>query len=213
MVEYKGKAFNGVISGASYDWFTSTFGNIHTFYNQIAALLPLRAGMHVLDLGCGTGSFGLTVANHIGTTGKIYGVDLANKQLEHARHKTRNAEVPYEFHRASIDELPFDDASFDGIVSVLVFHHVPPTVRRGAIREVARVLKPGGFFALVDVSKPRFGILGLIGVSWYASRAFDPSISDFWDNTFPIVCSEHNLTLTKDVYVNQIIRCQVFCTE
>lgn len=208
----KGHIFSGFFSGATYDHFTGLV-NVSRFFIRALHNIPLKPGMHVLDLGCGTGSFDSMIAQHIGTTGSINGVDLSATQLARAREKMHHASVPCTFHKASIDELPFEDSSFDAVVSSFVFHHVPPNVRREAIRETARVLKPGGFFALVDMSTPRFGIMGIMGIAWFASHWLTSNVDDHWYNTYPDLCRANNLYPDNDVYLNSIIRCQVFCKQ
>lgn len=205
----KGNSFRGLISGKYYDRFIE-WANVPALHQEAVNHLPLSYGMRVLDLGCGTASFGLMIAKKIGPTGKIDGLDTSEKQLFHAVEKTGNSPTPFEFHLASMDKLPFDPNTFDAVVSALSFHHVPTAVRRGAIAETARVLKPGGVFALVDVSRPRPGWTGLLGLSWFAAHGFDPAIEDHWFNRFPELFQEHHMTCIQDLYLNEIIRCQIF---
>jgi ubiquinone/menaquinone biosynthesis C-methylase UbiE len=206
MSEKKGHVFQGFFSGANYDWLASLIGFGPALYRQAARAIPLRSGMRVLDLGCGTASFGLVIAERIGDGSQIHALDLSQDQLSHARRKANQLEVPFEFHQGSMDELPFEPATFDAVVSSMALHEVPPAVRRGAIRETARVLKPEGIFALVDWSKPRFGLMTIF---WLPFLLFDSS-RDNWDNIYPALCREQNLLLTTDVYLNSLVRCQVF---
>ena len=68
----KRNVFEGIFSGANYDRITSLFGS--AFYRRAAMVILLKPGMHVLDLGCGTASFGLAIAEMIGTGGEVHGV-------------------------------------------------------------------------------------------------------------------------------------------
>jgi demethylmenaquinone methyltransferase/2-methoxy-6-polyprenyl-1,4-benzoquinol methylase len=213
MRTHKGNVFEGLHSGATYDRLALMSGFTKGLYNKAATHIPLQAGMHVLDLGCGTGSFGLAIARHIGPTGKVYGVDLSQDQISHAMHKASKLEVPFEFHQCSIDDLPFENGTFDAVISSMTFHEVPSKVRRGAIHEMARVLKPGGVFALVDVSKPQAGVMGMAGWLWFASQGPDPALDDHWNNRYPAMCREYKLHQIGDVYLNAAIRCQVFRKE
>jgi demethylmenaquinone methyltransferase/2-methoxy-6-polyprenyl-1,4-benzoquinol methylase len=207
--EYKGQLFRGLSGGAAYDVLTR-LTNIDAFYRRVAHETPLKAGMRVLDMGCGTGTFGFAIAHQLGENGAYVGVDLSPDQVAHARHKAAQAGKPFEFHQCSIDEVPFESASFDTVFALVSLHHVPSAVRRGAIREAARVLKPGGLFVIADLNRPQPNLAGLMGWSLYAFNAFDPALNDHWNNVFPSLCREHNLLLDKDLYITPVIRYQLF---
>ena len=80
---------------------------------------------------------------------KATGLDLSHAYVDEARARVspwRQAELVV----GNVEALPFDDASFDALTCVYLFHELPPRVRRDAAREIARVLKPGGLFLFVD---------------------------------------------------------------
>jgi SAM-dependent methyltransferase len=120
--------------------------------------LRLRGNETVLDMGCGRGAVLLAAAKLI-PNGRAIGVDIWRAdQTDNSQQNTlRNAEMEgvadrVEVRTADITELPFDDDSFDIIVSSLVVHNIPsPKARAKAISEAARVLRPGGSLALVDI--------------------------------------------------------------
>ncbi len=209
MTEYKGQSFEGWSGGATYDVMT-TLTNIGAFYRQVMREVSFEPGMHVLDLGCGTGSFALAVAEQVGPTGKVCGVDISQAQISRAIQKASGHSVPMEFHQGSMDAVPFGDAAFDVVVSLVAFHHATSAVRRGALREVVRVLKPGGTFVLADLNAPKPGALWLMGFLLYAFNAFDPSLEDHRTNAFPQLGQEVGLTLMSDRYLTPVIRCQVY---
>ena len=202
----KGYVFEGFLSGPSYDRFTGFFGFGPALYRRAAMALPLQPGMRVLELGCGTALFGLAIAERIGPTGRIHGIDLSQKQIAYAKRKTSQSNTSFEFHQCSMDQVPFQDSTFDMVVSSMAFHEVPPGVRRGAIREAARVLKPNGFFAIMDWGKPRFSLIALLCLPFLLIEL----TSDIWNNTYPDLCRKHNLALSKDIYLNSLVRCQLF---
>jgi arsenite methyltransferase len=120
--------------------------------------LELRGDESVLDMGCGRGAVLLAAAKLL-PTGRATGVDIWRAdQTDNSQENTlRNAEVEgvadrIDVHTADITDLPFDDESFDVIVSSLVVHNIPGADNRAkAISEAVRVLRPGGKLALVDI--------------------------------------------------------------
>ncbi len=103
----------------------------------------------VLDAGCGTGSYSQALLRHVG---RIEAVDLNEEMLEVAGQKLTGAgnEGRVSFHVSRIDELPFEDGTFDGVMINQVLHHLPDDASKGfpahrrVFEEFARVLKPGG---------------------------------------------------------------------
>jgi ubiquinone/menaquinone biosynthesis C-methylase UbiE len=99
----------------------------------------------LLEVACGQGSFGVGVASRAGA--RFVGLDLSAAQLARAGRKAEARRVAAAYVRVRGDamHLPFASASFDGALCVGGLHQIPDP--RAAIREVARVLRPGGVFA------------------------------------------------------------------
>jgi arsenite methyltransferase len=109
-----------------------------------------RPGERVLDVGCGAGLDVLAAARAVGADGLAAGVDLSPEMLAVARDAARAAGLAnVRFEVASAEALPFDDASFDQIVSNGALNLVID--KRRAFAELARVLRPGGVLAIADL--------------------------------------------------------------
>jgi ubiquinone/menaquinone biosynthesis C-methylase UbiE len=114
----------------------------------------LKVGESVLDVGCGTGTLAIAAKSHVGFAGKVYGVDVSPEMIARARKKAKKAAADIAFENAFVENLPFPDATFDVVLSTTMLHHLPDTARRQCLREVGRVLKPGGRLLAVDFGGP-----------------------------------------------------------
>ena len=108
----------------------------------IARAAP-QSGESLLDIACGTGIVSRLVATQL-TSGRVVGVDINPEMLAVARTIPRRG-LPIEWHEASVLRMPFEDASFDVCVCQNGLQFFPD--RPNALREVARVLRPGGRIA------------------------------------------------------------------
>ena len=119
-------------------------------HNKVIADLGLKPGMTVLEVGPGAGGYTLAAARRVGPTGKVISIDIEPKIIERLKIALQEAEVTnVEARVADVFALPFEDAAFDAIFMVTVIGEIPSPER--AMKEFARVLKPGGVLGFSEL--------------------------------------------------------------
>jgi ubiquinone/menaquinone biosynthesis C-methylase UbiE len=109
---------------------------------QLVKYANLHSRKQVLDVGCGTGVVAVTAARQ---KARVTGLDLTPALLERARENSQIAGVDIDWREGDVESLPFDDGTFDAVVSQ--FGHMFAPRPEVALAEMLRVLKPGGTIA------------------------------------------------------------------
>jgi len=154
--ETKGLVLN---QGWRYDlmgWFCDTFlfrGQWRELRQKTANMARIQPGEQVLDVGCGTGTLAIEVVRRVGRAGRVAGVDPGTEQIARARSKAARRNLPIDFQIGVIEHLPFPDQTFDVVLSTLMMHHLPHSLKRQGLAEIARVLKPGGRLVIADFKR------------------------------------------------------------
>ena len=152
-----------IIEGQRQDWnrvaggwekWDRFFDEQMAFLNhRLVADARLRSGMHVLDLGSGTGYPAILAAQTVGTRGRVVGMDLAQQMLEAAGRKAASLKLSnVTFQTGDVTRLPFENASFDAVTTRFCLMFLPEIPK--AVTEIARVLKPNSWVAAAVWSAP-----------------------------------------------------------
>jgi ubiquinone/menaquinone biosynthesis C-methylase UbiE len=152
VIEGQRQDWNRVAGG--WDKWDNYFSRNMTFINhRLVADARLRPGMRVLDLGSGTGYPALLAGEVVGPQGSVVGIDLAESMLAVATRKAKAFGMQHvAFRTGDATALPFDAASFDAVISRFCLMFLPEIPK--ALKDVVRVLKPGGYIAAAVWSVP-----------------------------------------------------------
>jgi ubiquinone/menaquinone biosynthesis C-methylase UbiE len=120
----------------------------HEIRRQSYAALGVGVGDHLLDVGCGTGDVGRAMAELVGPTGWVVGVDRSQTVLTEARRRAEGSKLPIEFRLGDVYQLDFADNTFDGCRAERLFMHLERPAE--ALAEMCRVARSGGRIVVAD---------------------------------------------------------------
>ena len=154
-------------------WDAGDFAALSEYIADVGERLVERAGveggMSVLDVACGTGNAAIPAAR---TGARVTGLDLVPKLLEHGRAKAEAAGLEIEWVDGDAEQLPFDDASFDRVLST--FGHMFAPRHQRAADEMVRVCRKGGTIAICTWTPE-----GVAGRIFAASGSYMPPPPEF----------------------------------
>lgn len=141
-----------------YDRFVNAFfaGRRPAVFRKLTRLSGAEPGDHALDVGCGTGYLTSMLAAAVAPNGSATGVDASAAMVDEASRLRSSAHCTYTVGAA--ERLEFDDGRFDVVTSSLMLHHLPTELRAPALREMRRVLRPGGRLLIAEFRPPRTGL-------------------------------------------------------
>jgi ubiquinone/menaquinone biosynthesis C-methylase UbiE len=142
-----------------YDTFTGVFffGRRRATFQALIAAASVQPGQRVLDVGCGTGYCARLLARAVGLDGLVVGIDPSPEMIAYASGKAGDARH-CRFQVGTAESLDFPAEHFDVVVSSLMLHHLPEDLRVPALREMRRVLRPGGKLLVAEAQIPRHGL-------------------------------------------------------
>lgn len=144
----------------------------------------IKDGMHVLEMGCGSGAYTPSVARAVGAGGKVAALDIQENmiaQLERKLKRPENRDIEnIKTYVHSAYDLPFDDGVLDLVYTIAVLQEIPDKQR--ALKEVRRVLKPGGVLAVTELFQDPDYPLRSTTIRDGASAGFEvqASLGNFW---------------------------------
>jgi len=188
------------IPAAGHDWALPLYDPIVKLFGGDGARMALldkatiQTGHRVLDIGCGTGAM-VTQIKRIHPDVDVVGLDPDPKALARARRKAERAAVTIQFDQGFSDELPYPDAYFDRVFSSFMLHHLQAEEKEETLREVRRVLKPGGSLHLLDFGGPESRQNGFLARLFHSSH----SLKDNTDSRIIGLMSQAGLANPKVV--------------
>ncbi len=198
------------IPALGYDWLTPFYDigvrlttREMAFKKALIEQAQIKPFDLVLDLACGTGTLAILIKKvHPQTV--VFGIDGDAKILEIAKRKARKLDLEIEFDKGMSFALPYQSESFDRVVSSLFFHHLTRENKLKTLREVFRILKPGGELHVADWGLPANFLMK------FASRGIElldgaETTTDNFKGLLPSFVAEANFREVKETrYFNSL---------
>ncbi len=137
---------------------TFFIGGERRFRKQVIGELGVKAGHRFLEICCGTGTLSLIAAEN---GAEVTGIDLAENMLRVAAEKAEKKGLKAVFEQHNAEDIKLADGSFDRILISFGLHELPLEAQKNTLREIKRLLKPGGQAMIVDYG-PSYGLPGVV---------------------------------------------------
>ena len=164
------------VPALSHNWLTPLYDSVIRWTmpemrikRELVRQLRIRTGHRVLDLGCGTATLTL-LAKKTHPNASVVGLDGDAKILAIASRKVKEAGLEVTLDQGMAFSLPYGDASYDRVMSSLVFHHMTRGNKIKTLLEAHRVLRAGGELHIADFGKPQNVLMAMASLPW---RVFD----------------------------------------
>ena len=171
------------IPALRYDWATPLYDPFQRwifreshFKRQLIEQADIQSGHRVLDVGCGTATLTLMI-RRAHPDAEVVGLDGDPRVLAIARRKAERAGLDLALHQAMSFDLPFPDASFDRVVSSLMFHHLTRENKQRTLSETFRVLRAGGEIHVVDFGELRSRFGQWVAARWHRGEEMSDNLS------------------------------------
>jgi demethylmenaquinone methyltransferase/2-methoxy-6-polyprenyl-1,4-benzoquinol methylase len=150
--EYVSRMFGAIADHYDVMNWVMTLGQDQRWRRQAADVAQLRPGFTALDVATGTGDLAIELAERVHPGGHVLGVDFAEPMLEIARRKFQSRGLALAFEKADALALPYADASFDAATCAFGLRNLDD--RLAGLREMNRVVKPGGRVVILELTPP-----------------------------------------------------------
>ena len=175
-----------------YDFIQKWIVRDKRYKSRLIEQAQLQAGMHVMDLGCGTGTLAI-MAKQAQPNAEVVGLDADPEMLKVALAKKDQEKLDVKFEVGFTNALPYPDASFDRVLSSIMIHHLKTPDKEKTAREIYRVLKPGGQLHVIDFGKPSTFYGKLLGPFLHKFEEANDNI----DGKLPIMLREAGLKVQE----------------
>jgi len=170
-----------------------SFGREGHFRERTLDFMDIRPGQQILDVGCGTGSLTLRIAERLAGTGSVSGIDAAPRMIAIACRKAKNRSLAARFETMAAEQLTLGTEVFDTVVNSMFTHHIDTELKHQAFAEMHRVLKPGGLLVTADIDRPTTSLARL--TSWLARYVlFQPELEDNLRGDLPEIMAAEGFT-------------------